>query len=440
MKTTSTLYQISLRPFTPEGTLKGAEKMLPHIASLGFDIVYLCPIFDADDDTDPKFWSPNHMRSQLTLPQNPYRMRDYYKIDEEYGTDADLHSFVKAAHEQGLKVLLDLVYFHCGPRAAFIDEHPDYVVCDADGNVTCGRWNFPQLNYESEGLREYLYGNMEYFIKEFDVDGYRCDVAEYVPLDFWAEGRRRILDINPDAILVNEGDGVPYNEEVFQAYYNFKFGHNLRKALRGEISAADFVAAASAHRALMPPQSIPLNFLDNHDTVKDVLKKFDRIENIIGSDRMEAAMVLLYTAEGIPFIYNGNEICDTRKHTLYANRFNAPELSINWSNACTPAAERRMRIMRELANLHRNNDILVNGSMEWLTVGDKDNVVAFQRRYEGRSVIVVINISGETVNTYVDVAIALESKVLMQNNLVVTSRKGRTAFVAEGGGYIVIEQ
>ena len=190
----------------------------------------------------------------------------------------------------------------------------------------------------------------------------------------------------------------------------------------------------------MPPQSIPLNFLDNHDTVKDVLKKFDRIENIIGSDRMEAAMVLLYTAEGIPFIYNGNEICDTRKHTLYANRFNAPELSINWSNACTPAAERRMRIMRELANLHRNNDILVNGSMEWLTVGDKDNVVAFQRRYEGRSVIVVINISGETVNTYVDATIALESKVLMQNNLVVTSRKGRTAFVAEGGGYIVIEQ
>ena len=440
MKNSSILYQMSLRSFTPEGTIKGAEKMLPHIASLGFDIVYLCPIFKADDDTDPIFWSPNHKRSQLTLPTNPYRMSDYYAIDEEYGTDEDLRSFVKTAHELGLKVLLDLVYFHCGPKAVFIEEHPDYVVLDEEGKVTCGRWNFPQLNYESAGLREYLHSNMEYYIKEFDVDGYRCDVAEYVPLDFWAEGRRRILAIKPDAILINEGDGVAYNEEVFDSYYNFKLGHNLRKALRGEITAADLVAAASAHRSQMPPQSIPLNFLDNHDTVKDILRRFDRIENIIGHDRMEAAMVLLYTHEGIPFIYNGNEICDNRKHTLYANRFNEPELRINWSNALTPVAERRMRIMRELAVLHKNNPILVNGGMEWLTVGDSENVLAFVRTYEDKKILVIINISGKTLETNVDFKIGENAKTLMQKDLVITSSEEKTHFAVCPGGYVVIEQ
>ncbi len=440
MKTNSILYQMFLRPFIPDGTLKGAEKMLPHIASLGFDIVYLCPVFDADDDTDLRFWSPKHMKSKLTLPKNSYRIRDYFKIDEEYGTEEDLHSFVKTAHEHGLKVLLDLVYFHCGPKAVFIADHPNYVLCDELGNVACGRWNFPQLNYESSELREYLYGNMEYYIKEFDVDGYRCDVAEYVPLDFWAEGKKRILAINPKAILVNEGDSIEYNEEIFDAYYNFKFGHNLRKALRGEISAADFVAEASLHRSKMPKRSIPLNFLDNHDTVKDVLREFDRIEKIIGHDRMEAAIVLLYTVEGVPFMYNGNEICDTRKHTVYANRFNEPELRIDWSNACTPEAKRRMRIMRELAAFHSNNKILVNGSMEWLMVSDSENVVAFRRDFEGRSILVVINISGKTVEANVDFVTKVNAKVLMQKDLVITERGEKLCFVAERGGYLVIEQ
>ena len=440
MKKNGLLYQISLRAFTPEGTLKGAEKMLPHIASLGFDMVYLCAFSDSDDDTDRRFWSPNHMKSQLTLPKNPYRMRDYFTIDEEYGTDDDLRSFVGTAHDLGLKVLLDLVYFHCGPRAVFIAEHPEYVLCDAEGNVACGRWNFPQLNFACEGLREYLYTNMEYLIREFDVDGFRCDVAEYVPLDFWAEGRRRIKALKPDVVMLDEGDGAEYCQEVFDAYYNFKFGHNLRKALRGEITAADFVAEASAHRAQMPPHAVPMNFLDNHDTVKDVLKQYDRIEKLIGHDRMEAALVLLYTAEGVPFLYNGNEICDTQKHTLYANRFTAPELRVNWSYACTPEAKRRSELMRGLAALHRHHPVLAEGDMTWLGVGDDANVIAFRRSHAGRNVLVVINLSGSTVDTTAEATVSSGARVLLQKDLVVTSRGGQLAFTAAPGGYLVLEE
>ena len=117
------IYQIFLRPFTPEGTLKSAADMLPHLASLGVDILYLCPVAEADDDPRPEFWSPRQKHCGLNNPKNPYRIKDYFKIDPEYGDDDALKDFVRDAHELGMRVILDLVYYHCGPAPAFLAEH-----------------------------------------------------------------------------------------------------------------------------------------------------------------------------------------------------------------------------------------------------------------------------------------------------------------------------
>ncbi len=100
----SVIYQINLRAFTPGGTLKSAEAMLAHIASLGVDLVYLCPVFLADDDPREEFWSERQRKSGFGNPQNMYRMKDYYSIDPEYGTDDDLKSFVRTAHNNNLRV------------------------------------------------------------------------------------------------------------------------------------------------------------------------------------------------------------------------------------------------------------------------------------------------------------------------------------------------
>ena len=188
----SVFYQIFPRAFTSEGTLEAAEKMLPEVKEIGVTHVYLCPIFEMDDDMDKSHWSDRHAKSGFDNPKNPYRMSDYYKIDPEYGTDDDLLSFVRSAHKLGLKVLLDLVYLHCGPKAVFIKEHPDFILRDEAGNPVDLDWHFPGINFESRELREYLWRNMEYFVEKFDIDGYRCDVGDRVPLDFWIEGRKRI--------------------------------------------------------------------------------------------------------------------------------------------------------------------------------------------------------------------------------------------------------
>ena len=199
------IYQIQPRAFTPEGTLKAAQARLPRLAELGVTIAYLCPIFVSDDDMDQAFWSPRQKKSGMNNPRNPYRMKDFYHVDPEYGTDQDLKDFVAAAHALKLRVMLDMVYLHCGPKAVFIESNPDFVKRSDDGKIKNAGWSFPGLNFASPALREYLWKNMEMWVRDFDVDGFRCDVADQIPLDFWVEGRARLERIKPDVGMLAEG-------------------------------------------------------------------------------------------------------------------------------------------------------------------------------------------------------------------------------------------
>ncbi len=98
-------------------------------------------------------------------------MKDYYQVDPEYGTDSDLKGFVAEAHKLGMRVMLDMVYMHCGPKAVFLKDHPDFVKRDKEGKIINSSYNFPELNLDNPELREYLWKNMEYWVKEFNVDG-----------------------------------------------------------------------------------------------------------------------------------------------------------------------------------------------------------------------------------------------------------------------------
>jgi glycosidase len=142
-----------LRAFTPEGTLRAAARRLPSLAELGATVVYLCPIALADDDPRPEFWSTRQKASGTNNPKNPYRIKDYGRVDPEYGTDADLRDFIITAHKLDLRVLLDLVYFHCGPASVLMDR-PGFIQRDALGKAITGRWNFPLLNFQNRQLRE----------------------------------------------------------------------------------------------------------------------------------------------------------------------------------------------------------------------------------------------------------------------------------------------
>ena len=321
-------------------------------------------------------WSKRQMMSGCENPKNPYRVKDYYKIDEEYGTDDDLRSFVNTAHALGLQVMLDLVYLHCGPKAVFIDEHPDFVQRDEDGNVLFGIWNFPLINFKSDALREYLWDNMIYFVENFGIDGYRCDVGSLCPLDFWIEGRKRLEKIKPNIIMLNEGSNPEYVVEAFDMNYNFDWSAILLKVMKKELNAKMIKEKWTEYFEAYPVGGRYIRALDTHDIAND---SFDnRIEKVIGSDAVEAALIINHTLDGIPFIYNGYEVADDYRHNMFSNRYFGNGSAINWSNALMDKGKYRIDFIKRINAMRHEQSALAYGNVAWLKTAAMNRLFLFQ--------------------------------------------------------------
>lgn len=388
-------YQIFLRSFTDEGTLEAARKMLPSIRDLGVSIVYLCPIVEADDDTDESGWSERQHASGFKNPRNPYRMKDYFKIDAEYGTDEDLDRFVKDAHALGMRVMLDLVYLHCGPGAVFLAEHPSFVRRDETGAPITNKWHFPILNFEDEGLREYLYENMLYFVRRFDVDGYRCDVGDKVPLDFWLEGRRRLEELKPSIVMLNEGVSPAYLVEGFEWNYSFKLHGAMIHAFRDGESARAIRERLEQTAEIYPTDARCIHYIENHDTASDSYES--RYEKVIGNAGMETLFMLTYTLGGAPFLYNGVEICDDARHSLWSNR-EFGKLHVRWENALTERGVHRRSFLKDLAEFFRAHPALYDGDRSFLETDAPDGTLAYLRTNGEERIAVLVSTAREGVH------------------------------------------
>ena len=422
MKSNNIIYQIFPRTATKDGTIKAAEKLLGHIAGLGVDIVYLSPFYEMDDDPREEFWSDRQKASGLGNPKNPYRMNDYFKIDEEYGTNEDLKSFVNSAHRLGLRVVFDLVYFHCGPRAVLIDINKDFVKRLPDGTPDNGQWHFPKLNFDCQELREYLWNNMEYWVKNFDIDGYRCDVGDEVPLDFWAEGVKRVKEIKPDFIMLNEGIKEEFTKsKVFDANYCYWGIDNIYEC--GE---------KNINKNLKGIKDIDKKVIcfENHDTASDAYE--NRYERKFGKNACDAMFVVVLTCGCVPFFYNGNEIADSCRHSLWNNRFHGKNLCVDWSEILTAKGQERIALIRELSNLHHNLPAISRGDIELLS--DSKYVAAFKKTLENQEVIVIANTSKEVETLSLDSENLENYKVLLSARNVV---KGKEITLGDGG-YLVL--
>lgn len=379
------IYQIQPRAFTPEGTLKAAEARLPRLAELGVTILYLCPVFLSDDDMNLENWSPRQKKSNLNNPRNPYRMKDFYHVDPEYGTDGDLKDFVRQAHQLKMRVMLDMVYLHCGPKAVFLEEHPDFVNRDKDGKVVNKAWGFPGLNFVSPALREYLWKNMEYWVRDFDVDGFRCDVADGVPLDFWETGRERLEKIRPDIGMLAEGTRKADQLKAFDLDYGWG------KAFETWESASAVRTLWEKMRDERPRDGAKfVRFIDNHDIANDDWT--NRIEKVWGTQRVNAVLAGLFTLDGAPFIYNGQEVADTARHSIFGR------LPVDWANGETPAGKARFAFCQKLCAMRHAERALTYGEVVWLDNNAPEAVLSYLRKSDKEQILTVINLTGHHVS------------------------------------------
>ena len=417
------IYQINLRVFTKEGTLAAAEKFLPEVAETGADIVYLCPFMESDPDTDPAHWSIRQKRSLSGNPRNPYRISDFYKVDPEYGTEDDLRSFVKTAHSLNLKVMADLVYMHAGP--SFGKDHPEYVQKDDSGRVKLNSYKFCLLDFESPAAREYLWRNMEYWVREFDVDYYRCDVGGAVPLDFWVEGRKRVEKIKKPFLMLNEAEiqqRPADQDEAFDMNYSQWWTMlSLRDIfLYGMPAKALELAWNEADSAR--PGAVVIRALEHHDTANDMY--YARMEKI-SSAKCEAAYVLCYTVNGVPFLYNGCEYCDISRHSL----FGLPgQFTIDRSGDRT----NRSAFLRKLAELHRTETAIRDGAMQWLENSAPESLCTWLRTApDGEKIFCAVNLGNAAVSAEcAEISDFADGKTLLNNGAEI--RHGRLKIDANG--------
>jgi glycosidase len=291
-----------------------------------------------------------------------------------------------------MRVILDLVYFHCGPGAVFLEDHPEFVVHNADGEWDLGSWRFPKLDLNNPDVREYLYRNMEHLLTEYDVDGFRGDVADCLPVDFWEEGRRRMEAIKPDGIMLCEGLRGDDQHEAFDFSYGFYTQWAIRAMLKGEKPASELQVAWNQEQVDYPRGFRWMRCFDNHDYAMDTSMSGGRHEARHGSAVCDTMLATIFMLNGVPMIYNGQEVADNMPHSIYANRDHG-RMFVNWARALTAVGRDRLELIRQLTLLRHGNPGLMEGPLEWLETSRPESVYAFRRKLAGGDLCLVANLA-----------------------------------------------
>ena len=363
------VYEIYPRAFSPAGNFDGITARLDDLKALGVDILWLMPIHPI-----------GQLKKKGTIG-SPYAVRDYYAIKPDYGTAADFKKLVAGAHRRGMKVIIDIVANHTSWDSVMM-KWPDFYEHDAKGQITYPHdWSdVAELNYANPRLRRYMIDMLKFWIREFDLDGFRCDVAEEVPTDFWEEARTELDRIKPDIVMLAEGLKAELLLKAFDFDYSWPLHSALTDVLQGRSSAEDLRVSWEKEFREWPRGSLHMRFSDNHDERRAIAR--------FGEPAALAASALVFTLDGVPMLYNGMEVGDTTESGAPAL---FERLPIFW-----PIAQRRPefpRFYQKMMVLRRSSRALRRGAVEWLTNSDKSRVLTFIRRAGDEEVLVAINLS-----------------------------------------------
>jgi glycosidase len=377
----SSIYELWLPAFSKEGNLRGAIPGLQHIADLGATIVYLGPIAKYSAEPDA----------------SPYSVANYNEIDPAAGTAQDLHDFVSASHKLHLKIMLDIVYYHSAPDNIMImmKDNPSFFVKTQGGKVARGFWPQPLPDYHNPQVRKYLIDSLVHWVRDFKVDGFRCDVGAGVPVSFWNEARKALDKVNPEVILLSESDRPDDQLQAFDINYNFQYYLTLVSVLRDGAPAIKLRDSWEKMNSTMPRGARLLHYSDNHDWPRAILQ--------FGEKGAMAASVLDFTLDGIPFIYNGQEVDDP---TATGWRKLAP---IRWSDPGNgrdeKSIEKTLEQYKKLFAMRASEPALTSGSVVWINNTEPDSVLSFLRKKGNSEILVIFNLSNRDVHVTIDLPV-----------------------------------
>lgn len=409
------LYQLDLRNFTKEGTIRAALPELKRIRSLGFGAVLLLPIH------------PIGKLDRIGEAGSPYSIADYAAVRPELGTLSDFDALLNEAHRQGLKVLMDIVMSHTSKDHPYHQTHPEFYRYDAAGKIQVKypMWSdIHDLNYDCPALHEALCDMLEGWVRR-GVDGFRCDVASSVPVTFWEQARKRSQAVNPDFLWLAESCEPEYIRETWRrgyfchtdselaAVFDISYDYDVYSAFKAVFEdpqkLPEYKRRIAFQDVAYPADHLKLHFLENHDQ--------PRIAHCCRGDRTAILNWLAYSffIKGTAMIYMGQECLAENRPSI--TKKNPADLSAPDAQLCAMLC--RLNALRPHPLRLRHE--------QFVMIGDDQPAIAAYFEYQQRRLWGVFNVLNGSGPITVDCADGQAVNLLNQQPIQIVNHQLQSA-------------
>ena len=369
------VYEVNLRQYTKEGSFTAFAKELPRLKEMGVQTLWFMPI------------TPIAQKNMKGSLGSYYACSDYTSINPEFGNLDDFKNLVKEAHAMGFKVIIDWVANHTGWDHVWTKTHPEYFEKDTatnDFKMASGMDDIIELDFKNPDLRKAMIDAMRFWITECDIDGYRCDLAFWVELDFWLEARAE-LEKTKTLFWLAESDPVEHADyyKAFDACYTWSWMHKTEDFYKKQLPLNSLDSVLRKYDSVCGAADIPLWFTANHDENSWNGSEYEKY-----GDMAKALAVFSFTWNGMPMIYSGQELPNMKRLKFFDKD------PIEWNGNC-----QLHDFYKTLLSLKTNNTALRAGDSavvtHLLTTDAPGNILAYLRKNGNSEVLVLLNMSKE---------------------------------------------
>ncbi len=367
---TTNIYEVNIRQYTLAGTFNAFTKELPRLKDMGVELLWFMPIH------------PIGKKNRKGDLGSYYSIRDFKAVNPEFGTPDEFNNLIILAHNLGMKVIMDWVANHAAWDNVWTIDHPEYFEQDSDGNFKAPYdWtDVIQIDHSNPGEQDAMIGAMKYWIEEFNIDGFRADLAHLTPLEFWIKARAAVEPLKPGLFWLAETEEVNYHE-VFDASFTWKWMHSTEDFYQGKIDLNSLINVLTDYEINFPPSAYRMYFTSNHDE-----NSWNGTEYEKYGDMAKALAVFSFTWNGIPLIYSGQELPNLKRLKFFEKD------TIDWNGESL-----LHDFYKTLLNLRKRNPALhttvltVNAGI--IKTNDHNPVLAFLRKNGNEEVLVLLNLS-----------------------------------------------
>ncbi len=351
------IYEINLRSISKDRSFKALEGQIPELKNLGITVISLMPIH------------PIGELNRRGILGSPYAIKDFYTVNTKFGTLEDFKSLVNTTHQQGLKIIINLVANQAAWDSQLLMEHPDWFVHNEEGAIVSPSFeqsDVAQIDYNKHELRKYMIAMMKFWIQEIGIDGFQCSAPELIPMDFWNITRNELDRIKP-VLMIAESRLPEYHIKAFDLTCSWNMNSTFENIIGCTVPASIINDSLNAEFLQFPKGSMHLRFKTAHD---------ENIEDASGIEEFnpqiaKTSAILSFTLPGVPVIYTNDKLENNKRKDQFD------------------------KLYEDLCILHQNHPALRSGSYQKVQNSDSSRLFSFIRFSGKDSVLIVVNFANE---------------------------------------------